>query len=61
MTNADRIRNMTDEELAAWLAPRMICGDCPLYAKDEDRKCWSIDCVKGTLEYLQQDTKEDWR
>ena len=60
MTNADRIRQMTDEELAAWLASRMLCGECPLYATDNERKCWSLDCVKGALEYLQQDAKEDY-
>lgn len=28
MTNADRIRQMTDEELAEWFAPHMMCNIC---------------------------------
>lgn len=61
MTNADRIRQMTDEELAAWLAPRMLCGDCPLNdTEDNLLVCESFDCTKAVLKYLQQDAKEDW-
>lgn len=30
MTNADRIRNMTDEELAAWLE-KIIMGGCEAF------------------------------
>lgn len=60
MTKGDRIRQMTDEELAVWLASRMLCGDCPLYEKDKERKCWSLDCVKAALEYLHQDAEEDY-
>lgn len=29
MTNGDKIRSMTDEELAEWYGPRMLCRDCP--------------------------------
>lgn len=59
MTNAEKLRNMTDEELAAWLAPRMLCGDCPLYATEENLKsCWNLDCIKAALEYLKQEAKE---
>lgn len=55
MTNAERIRQMTDEELAAWLAPRMLCSDCPLCATDENlMACFNMDCTKSALEYLQE-------
>lgn len=32
-TNADRIRSMTDEELAEWLDHHVSCSRCPLYEK----------------------------
>lgn len=61
MTNADRIRQMTDEELAAWLAPRMLCRECPSRATEENLQlCANLDCKKAALEYLQQDAKEDY-
>ena len=61
MTNADRIRNMTDEELAAWLAPRMLCRECPLRATEGNLQlCKDLNCIKAALEYLHQDAKEDW-
>ena len=31
-TNADRIRSMSDEELALWLARFTDCGECPINA-----------------------------
>lgn len=32
-TNADRIRSMSDEELAEWLDHHVSCARCPLYGK----------------------------
>ena len=59
MTNGERIRHMTDEELAEWLAPRMLCRDCPLYANPENlRACWLLNCKNAALVYLQQDENE---
>lgn len=43
-TNADRIRAMTDEELADWHA------SCPYI----DKECTMKGCVKCVLEWLQQ-------
>jgi hypothetical protein len=55
MTNADRIRSMSDEELAKWLDKIVVnchkdcCEGCPL----ED-SCWS----DGISEFLKQPYKE---
>ena len=60
-TNADRIRSMTDEELAEWIERiRMLCANdgcgraCPLY-----EICYSmaIEPVE-TLDWLKQEAKE---
>lgn len=49
-TNADRIRAMTDEELAEFIS---TCG-CPDHARD----C-RASCAKCTLEWLQQPAEGD--
>ena len=49
MTNADRIRAMTDEELADWHA------SCPYI----DKECTMKGCVKCVLEWLQQPEEGD--
>lgn len=60
MTIGDKIRTMSDKELAAWLAPRMLCRDCPLYADPENlRACWLLNCENAALVYLQQEVIED--
>ena len=48
-TNADRIRAMTDEELADWHA------SCPYI----DKECTMKGCVKCVLEWLQQPAEGD--
>lgn len=58
MTNAERIRQMTDEELAEWLAPRMLCRECPLYADAENlRACWILNCKNAALVYLHDENE----
>lgn len=60
MTTADRIRQMTDEEMAKWLAPRLLCRECPLRATEDNLQlCANLDCKKAALEYLHQEAKED--
>lgn len=49
VTNADRIRAMTDEELADWHA------SCPYI----DKECTMKGCVKCVLEWLQQPAEGD--
>ena len=55
-TNADRIRNMTDEELADWLWIRCGCSYCLGF---ENRKCRlsrrDNACKEYWLEWLRQE------
>lgn len=58
MTNADRIRSMSDEELAKWLNETdglFTCGDCIQF---NNHPC-DNDCKKHCLEWLQQPAEED--
>lgn len=60
MTNADRIRNMTDEKLAEFLAEKanevVSCSDCE-ESKREYGKCIG-DCKKPYLKWLQAEVEE---
>ena len=58
-TNADRIREMSDEELAEFLADFKDCaGNC--FVGKGIRDCSGICATKGTLEtWLRQTAKED--
>ena len=54
-TNADRIRAMSDEELAELLVNgrhTFRCADCDAYVCDDE-------CEKNCLKWLQQPVKED--
>ena len=53
ITNADRIRAMSDEELAEWLDHHVSCSRCPIYEKcifyktcDENLQAWLKEEVK---------------
>lgn len=55
-TNADRIRAMTDEDLAeklTWIVP--YCGDCS--AKIGNGKECLKDCEKAWLDWLRQEAE----
>ena len=56
MTNADRIRAMSDEELAVFLANPCECSVSP--TEDGYRECGNELCKQHLLEWLQQPTKE---
>lgn len=51
-TNADRIRSMTDEELADWVANL----HCPHY-EDDDYTC--DDCEECWRDWLKQEVNDD--
>ena len=58
MTNADRIRQMTDEELADFLLEtRAICKLC----KKRDEVCGGAyhECFEGIEEWIKQEVSED--
>lgn len=52
MTNGDRIRSLTDEELAKWYGPRMLCRDCP---KERISGCNLADCIDNALVWIQSE------
>lgn len=55
-TNADRIRNMTDEELAEFLAYNAYCEEC--YVKKDDSCCYPDGtCKQKHLEWLQSEAE----
>ena len=49
-TNGDRIRAMTDEELAMLLQPTCPVGQCPGKSPHDCYDCW--------LDYLKQEVSE---
>ena len=60
ITNADRIRAMTDEELAELLNPTASCTDCLVY----NRKPCGTDgrsCRDRILDWLRQEAVDDQR
>lgn len=56
MTNADRFRAMTDEELAEWMANKVDCQYCSV------RSEWCTEseasCRTNWLDWLKQEAKE---
>lgn len=56
MTNADRIRQMTDKELAEWFAPHMGCNICD---KNDMYGCDLNECKKYALAYMKKEVSED--
>ena len=57
MSNADRIRRMSDEELAKFLAEPCCCDVDP--GCDGRRECGNDLCLKYLLKWLQQPAEED--
>ena len=48
-TNADRIRAMSDEELAELVGKYVYCGLCPL-----QHRCIAGECNKVVMDWLKQ-------
>ena len=57
-TNAKRIRNMTDDELAEFLAYNAYCEEC--YVKKDDSCCYPDGtCKQKHLEWLQSEAEQE--
>lgn len=55
-TNADRIRNMSDEELAEFLAYNAYCEEC--YVEKDDSCCYPDGtCKKKHLDWLRSEAE----
>lgn len=53
VTNADRIRAMTDEELAEWFKKHLLCIHCPA-----NKEChFARDCEGHLLAWLRRETE----
>jgi hypothetical protein len=63
LTNADRIRQMTDEELAEWLDHVAGCGVCVLdegkYRYSGDHCTHEYECIQYIEKWLKQEVSED--
>ena len=55
-TNADRIRAMSDEELAEVLGELVHCGGCPMR---DNCKVADLPCNNVLLEWLKQPAEEE--
>jgi hypothetical protein len=53
-TNADRIRSMTDEELAEWI----VAHSCPVAVCNERLEDNHVDCHSCWLEWLKAEVGE---
>lgn len=64
MTNADKIRSMSDEELAELITSgemSAICPFCNFYTTDDcyiENDGMVKNCAKGILEWLQSEVSE---
>ena len=57
-TNADRIRAMSDENLAEWINDTgVICNLCA-YQKECEVPCGRETCIEGIAKWLQQPAEE---
>lgn len=53
-TNAERIRNMSDEELAEWINTKNTCEQC---AYEPESLCITEPCTNGILKWLQSEAE----
>lgn len=56
MTNAERIRAMSDEELVKWITKHCPGCDC-CSRKEKEEPCVPAMCSQGVLEWLRQDAE----
>ena len=57
-TNADRIRAMTDADLARWIALHPCLPNCPAQTEECFKSSKLESCAKRWLDWLKQETEE---
>ena len=57
ITNADKIRAMTDEDLASFIAYDTSCETCVVRKSGSD-ECHETNCSTAWLDWLKQEAKE---
>ena len=55
MTQGDRIRSMSDEELVEFFLEKMDCAACP---ESEDVACEHDRCLENVKEWIQSEVEE---
>lgn len=62
MTNADRIKRMSNEDLAMKISENIDCNSCPLYVFEyiNDRRCVGkhLSCFLNILDWLKEESGE---
>ena len=58
ITNADRVRSMTDEELAEWITELTDCTVYPHTRKDAPSISIGQTCAASWLDWLKQEASE---
>ena len=58
LTNADKIRAMSDEELAEWIAYSTSCVTCPVKGTTA-YECRNSDCVTAWWMWLKSTVEEN--
>lgn len=58
LTNSDRIRQMSDEELAEWIAYSTSCETCPV-KNATDYECHNTDCRTAWIAWLKATADEE--
>ena len=59
MTNSDRVRAMSDEELSEWLCQALDCDFCKAYLQNMSIYSCCENQVKGIFDWLQSPAEED--
>lgn len=57
MTNGDRIRSMSDEELAAWIDGSFKCADWCDTSKFPNGDCMEVPCLGCIIDWLRQEAQ----
>lgn len=58
MTNADKIRSMSDEELARRIATKTACMGC-IFSEECNRRAWDRLCEDVWLDWLKSPVEEE--
>lgn len=56
MTNAEKIRQMNNEDLAEFFDTHGVCGMCIFH--NYYTSCFGFDCADGILHWLEQESEE---
>ena len=59
MTNADRIRAMSDDELSSWIADIAMCNNCRAKNTDTANPCKGlyVGCKGNWLDWMKQEVE----